>query len=139
MVVEDSTHEGSMASAASLASIGVYGLRWRATVKINIPDVPAALSECDTYFDRIEFAHNLASGIVKTLERWRKLFPEDSLYRLNEILEQLKDSFVYDYIEAVKDWEQDDLIDINEHLEDELLGQLNDLYDWADYNRVCFI
>ena len=128
-----------MTSEAAIDGIGVHGLRWRATVKLNIPDIPAELSECETYFDRIEFAHNLASRIVKTLEWRRKLLPEDSLYSLDEILEQLKDSFVYDDIEAVKDWEQDDLIEINEYLEDELLGQLDDLFDWADYNRVCFI
>lgn len=69
----------------------------------------------------------------------RVYLSEDSLYSLDEILEQLKDSFVYDDIEALVDWDLDDLIEINEYLEDELLGQLNDLYDWADYNRVCFI
>lgn len=128
-----------MTSAASIEGIGVHGLGWRATVRLSLPDIPAALSECDTYFDRIEFAHNLVSGIVKILERRQKSLPEDSLYQLNEILEQLKDSFVYDDIEAVKDWEQEYLIEINEYLEDELLGQLNHLFDWADYNRVCFI
>jgi hypothetical protein len=130
----------SMASEASLAGIQTFGLRWKAEVKLNVPDIPAALSECDTYFDRIKFAHNLVIYIVKRLNKVRdKKLPSSALYRLDEILEQLKDSFFFDDIEAVKNWEEADLIDINEYLEDELLGQLGDLYDWADYYRVCFV
>lgn len=129
-----------MASEVSLDGISTFGLRWKAQVKLPIPkNIPAALAECESYFDRIEFAHKLVISIIKTLERCRKHLPEESLYNLDEIIEQFKDSFVYENIESLVDWELSDLIDIDDYLEDELLEQLNMLYDWADYYRVFFV
>lgn len=95
-----------MATAASLAGVEQYGLRWKAKVKLDVPnDIPSLLDNCDTAFDRILFAHNTVTRIIFTLNRYKNNLPFESLEKLDEIIERLEDSFVYEDIEAVASWD----------------------------------
>jgi hypothetical protein len=129
-----------MATAASLDGIQQYGLGWRAQVKSVVPaDIPSLFEGCETTHQLIKLGHEISFNAIASLNRLKPQFPKDSIESLDDIIEQLKDSFIYEDIEGVKDWHQDEQDSLCEYLEAEMLGQLNDLYDWADYYRICFL
>ena len=150
-----------MATEASLSGIGKFGIKWRAVVKINlIGDIPAAFAETETMTDMIALAHNICQDLIKSLRKinWdREWDAPDPIATLDELglerkydyldnvkgwmdnfLQELEETFVIEDLDQLQNYDQDDLLNTCDGLEEELIYRLNELYDWGDYWRICF-
>lgn len=128
-----------MATEASLQGIKVYGNKWRARIRLPIPDdlIGQSMDRVQTYMDMLVFCQNTATPIINALNRIKNRLPKDSIARLEEIIEQMEVSFIWENLESLKD--DPELADFADCLDQELLYCLNDLYNWADYYRICII
>lgn len=125
-----------MATAASLAGVEDNGSAWRHRILIRLPkDIPELFKNCETKFDMIKLVHNIASVVVKDLNKVKHI-DEDNI---EEFVERLESSLICGDLIALETWSDNDLLDICENLEKELIYQLNAIYDWADYNRVLIV
>ena len=126
-----------MATAASLEGIKDNGPRWKGTARIDLPkDIPDLFEECETNTDVILLGHRIVTAVNNSLKQYKSAFPKKGLSYLEEWMQEADETFVWDHIESVEEWADDELAD---GLEDELIYRLNGLYDWADYWRVCFV
>lgn len=127
-------------SNAAVEGISANGLKCRRSLGLNVPkDIPSLFEEKgETYYDRVKLAHDIATGIIPDLNKEIESLEDGSeKEELERIKEQMYDSLTYDNIEALKDWSPEDMVWVSEGVDEELLYQLHELYDWADYYRVC--
>ena len=128
----------TMVTAASLAGNQKFGLGWHKQIFIDLPlNIPELFEQCDTNYDVIKLAYDICSKLIKKLENILPSLSKDCRENLREIIEQMKDSFIWDDIKMAESY--DDLNELANGLDKELLYQLNDLYDWADYFRILLI
>jgi len=127
-------------SELTIDGIKKFGNGWRARVVLNIPkDIPSLFAPLTTNFDAILLGHNIASDVVRRLRKQRNFLPKESLDEIDAIIEQFESSNIYEDIESVKNWSTEDLEEFGCHAQEEILGQLNELYDWAGYYRILIV
>lgn len=136
-----------MATEASLDGISQFGLKWKASVKINLPkDIPSLFEETETPIDVITLGHNISKNLIASLKRidWTRQWdaPKDESFvwmkeQLAFLIQELDETFVVEEIDRLQDWDEEVLSCSADGLEDELIYRLEELYDWADYWRVC--
>lgn len=125
-----------MASQAAINGIVQYGLRWKLTISITIPqNIPALFAACKTSKDTVLLGHQITENLLKSLDRIKRSRLEaispDTYTWLEDFKEDMRELFILDDPTAEQDF------DLNaEGLEEELLSQLDELYNWADFNRI---
>lgn len=129
-----------MATAASLAGTGAYGLGWRRKITLNVPsDISGKIKELETTVevnkfvdDTVSTIHKKLKGVIDSLPP----LPADSIGPLNAMLEDLEEGLLDDHFDPTVD--PDPVLDaeVVENKVEDLMCFLNDLYDWGDYYRV---
>lgn len=126
-----------MTSEAALAGIEAYGLGWKRRVTLRLPeDIPSLFENCEAPLDKINLAHEIASNLIKDLKETR--LNRDTIRNFANNLE-LNLVLSPEDAEDLKQLSEDELEDLAEPLLDNLLYELNRLYDYADYNRILIV
>ena len=133
-----------MATAASLDGISTYGLKWRFQIGFNLPDIPEAHDECETNADVILLAHRIAKGLHKDLSRGVRPIlgaecPEDLTESISRIMDDLDFVFILEDPDSVQNLSESDQSEMARGLIDELIYEINNVYDVFDYYRVLAI
>lgn len=133
-----------MATQASLDGIAAYGHRWRFQVRVNLPDIPEAHDNCETNTDVILLAHRIAKGLHKDLGRTiRPLGEAECPESLTESIKGIRDGldcyFILENPDSIQNLSDGDRADLSDGLIDELIFQINNIYDEFDYYRVLAI
>lgn len=129
--------ETNAVNQLTLDGIERFGSKWRVTISLPVPkDVHSLFAEVKASFDIIELGHNIASKLASKLKDQRNILPEDSLEDINDLIENIESSLIYENVSALKDWNAVDLAELASDVQESLIGLLNELYDWAGYYRI---